>query len=484
MVLTRNTKSSSRKKPEREEEEESRQEECSSSPKPDEEKNSLRVFDHRIHKPRDSLFSSSSGFKDYRGFLNLAVILLILSNTRLLLENIIKYGILVDPIQWLTVILKDPHRWPCLTVCMASNIFVVIALKMEQMLYQRSIPEKLGVAILILNLSAVLIFPAVAVWFLPSYLLASFCTMILYSVVFLKLVSFVMVNRWYRLEATGRISSLHFQHPERQRTHYDHNTHTVKEVSSSPQVSYPDNLTLKNMYYFYFAPTLCYELNYPRTPKIRKMFLAKRILEVLLLTQVELALAQQWLLPIMQNSVEPLRDSDWSKIVERLLKLALPNHIMWIIGFYLIFHSLMNAVAEVMRFADREFYRQWWNAETVKDFWRDWNMPVHRWAVRHLFVPLVDNGFKKWQAACLVFLVSAFFHEYIVSVPLRIFRLWSFMGMLSQIPIAAFVSRYLKGPYGNMAVWMSLIIGQPLAILMYFHDYYVMARGQHFKSFA
>jgi len=37
-----------------------------------------------------------------------------------------------------------------------------------------------------------------------------------------------------------------------------------------------------------------------------------------------------------------------------------------------------------------------------------------------------------------------------------------------------FVDRFLDGKTGNMAVWMSLIIGQPIAILMYYHDYYVM----------
>lgn len=48
------------------------------------------------------------------------------------------------------------------------------------------------------------------------------------------------------------------------------------------------------------------------------------------------------------------------------------------------------------------------------------------------------------------------------------------MAMLGQVPFALFVKKYLDGKYGNMAVWMSLIIGQPIAILMYYHDYYVM----------
>ena len=44
----------------------------------------------RIHKHADSLFSTSSGFSDFRGFFNLAVLLLVLSSARVALENIIK----------------------------------------------------------------------------------------------------------------------------------------------------------------------------------------------------------------------------------------------------------------------------------------------------------------------------------------------------------------------------------------------------------
>lgn len=48
---------------------------------------------------------------------------------------------------------------------------------------------------------------------------------------------------------------------------------------------------------------------------------------------------------------------------------------------------------------------------------------------------------------------------------------------LPQVPLAWFVSRFLNGNYGNAAVWISLIIGQPIAVLMYFHDYYVLHYG-------
>lgn len=47
-----------------------------------------------------------------------------------------------------------------------------------------------------------------------------------------------------------------------------------------------------------------------------------------------------------------------------------------------------------------------------------------------------------------------------------------------QIPLAWLVGRFLRGNYGNAAVWISIIIGQPFAVLMYVHDYYVLHHRQ------
>jgi diacylglycerol O-acyltransferase-1 len=113
------------------------------------------------------------------------------------------------------------------------------------------------------------------------------------------------------------------------------------------------------------------------------------------------------------------------------------------------------------------------NSESVNDFWKDWNIPVHKWCVRHLFKPLVCRGYTSFQASFAVFLFSAIFHEYVISIPLKMIRYWSFLAMLSQIPFGILVSKSMSGHFANICIWLSLIIGQPLAILMYYHDYYV-----------
>ncbi|VDO80770.1 unnamed protein product [Heligmosomoides polygyrus] len=78
----------------------------------------------------------------------------------------------------------------------------------------------------------------------------------------------------------------------------------------------------------------------------------------------------------------------------------------------------------------------------------------------------------------VVFFVSAFLHEYLVSVPLHTFRLWAYYGMMAQIPLSLLTDYVIKGGRaGNVVVWLSLILGQPLAILMYVHDWYVVHKG-------
>ncbi|XP_003463783.2 diacylglycerol O-acyltransferase 1 isoform X2 [Cavia porcellus] len=415
----------------------------------------------RCHRLQDSLFSSNSGFSNYRGILNWCVVMLILSNARLFLENLIKYGILVDPIQVVSLFLKDPYSWPAPCLVIVANVFVVAAFQVEKHLAVGTLTEQVGLLLHVANLVIILCFPA-AVALLDKSItpVGSVLALIVYTILFLKLFSYRDVNLWCR------------QHRAKAKTASAGKK--ASEDSAQGIVRYPDNLTYRDLYYFIFAPTLCYELNFPRSPRIRKRFLLRRLLEILFFTQLQVGLIQQWMVPTIQNSMKPFRDMDYSRIIERLLKLAVPNHLIWLIFFYWFFHSCMNAVAELMQFGDREFYRDWWNSESVTYFWQNWNIPVHKWCLRHFYKPLVRRGNSKWMANTGVFLASAFFHEYVLSIPLRMFRLWAFTAMIAQVPLAWIVGRFFQGNYGNAAVWLTLIIGQPMAVLMYVHDYYVL----------
>uniref|UniRef100_A0A672ZCD3 O-acyltransferase n=1 Tax=Sphaeramia orbicularis TaxID=375764 RepID=A0A672ZCD3_9TELE len=401
------------------------------------------------HTLQESLLSSASGYSNYRGILNWCVVMLVLSNARLFLENIIKYGILVDPIQVVSLFLKDPYSWPAACLIIVSNVFILGALYTERRLAVGTISETTGLILHIFNLTSLLIFPSTTVLTVPSMTpVGGVLSLGIYTVLFLKLYSYQDTNRWCR----------EIRRAKAKRLTRSYSCPSVTQSNGSAvhsNVSYPGNLTHRDMYYFVFAPTLCYQLNFPRSPRIRKRFLMRRLFEMCC----------------------RFNEMDFSRMVERLLKLAVPNHLIWLIFFYWFFHSSMNFVAELLQFGDREFYRDWWNSESVTYFWANWNIPVHKWCLRHFYKPMLRKGINKFLAQTAVFLVSAFFHEYLVSFPLKMFRLWAFMGMMAQVPLAWFVGRYLNGNYGNAAVWISLIIGQPVAVLMYVHDYYVIHYG-------
>lgn len=72
---------------------------------------------------------------------------------------------------------------------------------------------------------------------------------------------------------------------------------------------------------------------------------------------VPAAVLFRYLEPAMANSIVPLSQSDWPRVVERVLKLALPTLYVWLAMFYCLFHLWLNILAELTRFGDREFYK-------------------------------------------------------------------------------------------------------------------------------
>ncbi|KAL7639769.1 UNVERIFIED_CONTAM: hypothetical protein RMT77_009179 [Armadillidium vulgare] len=382
------------------------------------------------------------------------------------------------------------------------------------------ISGKVGLSINIFHLVSMIFIPVLAfrVWGSSISLLGRMFICCTYTVGFVKLWSYIQVNYWCRQEMKIFKPYHKRSHSFRKHSAIEFDEDTAKEIESEKgltydpvvyadnltladlyyfiflvdedttkeiesekgltydPVVYPDNLTLADLYYFLAAPTLCYELNFPRSLRIRKRFLLRRILELFILFNILLGLFQQWIIPSVKNSFKPFAEMNYMKCTERILKLAIPNHLLWLIWFYSFFHSFLNMMGEVLRFGDRNFYQDWWNARDVGTFWRLWNMPVHKWCVRHLFVPMIKLKFSKRTASLAVFFVSAFFHEYFVSIPLNMYKIHVFMGMLVQVPLVSFSSilaNSVGDRAGNVVVWASLILGQPVGIMVYYHDYII-----------
>ena len=108
-----------------------------------------------------------------------------------------------------------------------------------------------------------------------------------------------------------------------------------------------------------------------------------------------------------------------------------------------------------MNFLKFFFFSDFWNAETLSVFWKTWNIPVHRWAVRHVYKPMVSFGFSKMSASVAVFFISAFFHEYLVKF---IIFIWFYITLYMCTYLFAWLryrsqSRYLCSAYGLFMEW-------------------------------
>jgi len=154
-----------------------------------------------------------------------------------------------------------------------------------------------------------------------------------YSIMFLKMWSYVQVNGWCReyhhlrkRRVSGEGGGKRGKSPKGQNTIFGRGDPWDPQEIDKDEVTYPDNLTVKDLAYFVAAPTLCYELNFPRTTRIRKRFLLRRLLELIFGFQLALALIQQWVIPSVKNSLMPFSNMDVMRMGERLLKLAVYNY--------------------------------------------------------------------------------------------------------------------------------------------------------------
>jgi len=149
----------------------------------------------------------------------------------------------------------------------------------------------------------------------------------------------------------------------------------------------------------------------------------------------------------------------------------LPGILVLLVGFFAILHSWMNAFAEMMRFGDRMFYRDWWNSNSFSSYYRMWNVVVHDWLYTYIYrdlLYLVGHRYRS-AAATSVFLISALVHEYILGLTFRFFYPALFF-MFGGVGWLFFFLKPKKGnmnPLWNIYLWTSLCMGSGILMTMY-----------------
>lgn len=133
------------------------------------------------------------------------------------------------------------------------------------------------------------------------------------------------------------------------------------------QVTYPQNLSMFNYVDYITCPTLCYELEYPRTPRIQWLELFWKTLAVFGCIFLLTIISEEFILPVLGSSAVRLQGvykySDMGLILaETISDLLFPFMITFLLTFLVIFEYVLGAFAEISCFADRHFYSDWWNS--------------------------------------------------------------------------------------------------------------------------
>nr|AAO32474.1 ARE2 [Naumovozyma castellii] len=245
----------------------------------------------------------------------------------------------------------------------------------------------------------------------------------------------------------------------------------------SEKEKFPTNINLKNFFMYSMFPVLVYQIEYPRTKKIRWNYVFQKVCAIFGTIILMMVDADVFMYPVAIEGLA-LRDAPWISLTHRFGQLVrllidmIPGFIvMYLLTFYLIWEAILNCIAELTCFGDRYFYGDWWNCVSWGDFSRIWNVPVHNFLVRHVYHSSMSAlKLNKMQASVMTFLISSVIHELSMYVIFKRFRLYIFMMQMSQIPLMALSeTKYLKDRtiLGNLIFWFGICVGPSLMCTLY-----------------
>ncbi|KAM9761677.1 sterol O-acyltransferase 1 isoform 2-T2 [Menidia menidia] len=245
---------------------------------------------------------------------------------------------------------------------------------------------------------------------------------------------------------------------------------TWKKEKSSPAPVVPQ---VSQYLYFLFAPTLVYRDRYPRNPVIRWSYVATKFLQVLGCLFYAYYVFVRLCIPQFRSISQQL--FDLRAMVLCVFNSILPGVLILFLGFFAFLHCWLNAFAEMLRFGDRMFYKDWWNSTSFANYYRTWNVVVHDWLYYYVYRDFLWVSEKRFRAAAMffVFTLSAVVHEYILAVCFGffypvLFCLFMCFGMMFNF----ILHDQRKGPIWNIIMWTALFLGQGVIICLYSQEWY------------
>uniref|UniRef100_A0A803MRN4 diacylglycerol O-acyltransferase n=1 Tax=Chenopodium quinoa TaxID=63459 RepID=A0A803MRN4_CHEQI len=185
-------------------------------------------------KIKESPLSSDAIFRQsHAGLFNLCVVVLVAVNSRLIIENLMKYGLLIRAGFWFSS--KSFRDWPIFMCCLSLPIFPFTAFLVEKLSQRRRISDPVVVLLHILISTITILYPVFVILRCDSAVLSGVILMLFACTMWLKLVSYAHTN--YDMRAIAKAS--------------------IKEDELLMELPY--DVSIESLVYFMVAPTLCYQ---------------------------------------------------------------------------------------------------------------------------------------------------------------------------------------------------------------------------------
>ncbi|KAI1899973.1 hypothetical protein AGOR_G00067440 [Albula goreensis] len=231
--------------------------------------------------------------------------------------------------------------------------------------------------------------------------------------------------------------------------------------------------TFSSYLYFLFCPILIYKESYPRNPYIRWNYVATTFAQILGCLFYAYFILVRLCIPVFMN--ESNQPFSTRTLVLALFHATLPGMLILLLAFFAFLHCWLNAFAEMLRFADRMFYKDWWNSNSFSDYYRNWNVVVHDWIFYYGYRDLYWLSGRRFRSAIMlsVFIVSAVVHEYVLTLCFGFF--YPVMFILFAVFGVAFnftLNDKRKSPICNIIMWTGLFIGQGIQVCLYCQEWY------------
>jgi sterol O-acyltransferase len=240
-------------------------------------------------------------------------------------------------------------------------------------------------------------------------------------------------------------------------------------TSPMGNVTYPANLTIANYLDYLLCPTLCYELEYPRTESINWTSLNAKIIATFGCIFLLTITSEEFILPILTDASTRLESAASASeslliLAESISWLLFPFMLIFLLVFLVIFEYVLGAFAEITCFGDRHFYSDWWNSTDWMEFSREWNVPVYSFLRRHVYSASRPH-IGKSNATVITFLISAVGHEIVMAWITKKIRGYGFICQMLQLPIFMMQrTKWVRGrqTLNNVFFWCSMILGLSL----------------------